>query len=94
MTTTINGVPWREAKLFGDDGPTIEEWNEALIPASQKAGFCLCYHPFADVINFDGFGCAICGQTQTEESHSANAKALRTAATLETFPNLAKEETT
>jgi hypothetical protein len=89
MSTTIDGVPWREARLFGDDGPTIEQWNTcALIPASRTAGYCLCYHPMGGVINFTGLGCQFCGQPVTDQSTSAEAKQLRTAATKESFPEL------
>lgn len=92
MTTTIDGIPWKQARPFGDDGPTYEEWNrDALAPLSKAQGFCLCYHPFANVINFDGFTCGLCEQTAESRSHGAEAKRLRTEATLITYPHLRRE---
>jgi len=92
MGTTIDGVPWKEAQPFGVDGPTYREWNDrALVPASQAAGYCLCYHPFSNMINFAGFSCEFCGQPVTEQSCGPDAKELRTAATKTAFPGLFKE---
>lgn len=91
MTTTIDGVPWREARPFGEIGPTYQEWNErALAPLSRRVGYCLCYHPFSELIDFTGCGCDVCGQQMTEQSTAPEARQLRTAATLEAFPELKK----
>lgn len=90
MTTTIDGVPWRDAQVF--DGVTYREWNErALTPASRREGFCLCYHPMSGVIDFTGMECALCDQLVTDQSAGPEAKRLRTAATLEAFPELRKK---
>lgn len=94
MSTTIGGVPWLEAKPFGDDGPTYKQWNEdVLAPLGREHGYCMCYHPFDDVIDFDGLGCGFCGQTVTtmSDDRRAEARQLRTDATLAAYPHLRKQ---
>lgn len=93
VTTTIDGVPWRDARVLGDNGPTCDEWNrDVLAPLSREHGYCLCYHPFSNVINFAGTGCAICGQPVTEDSAGPEAKRLRTDATLAAYPHLRRTD--
>lgn len=93
MTTTIDGVPWLEAKPFGEDGPNYQQWiANVLAPLSREQGYCLCYHPFSDMIKFDGLGCGFCEQQVTEQSNGPEAKALRTQATRLAFPELWRTE--
>jgi len=90
---TVDGRPWGEHRPWGPGTPTHDELNlYALTPASRQVGYCLCLHPFSNVINFDGMRCRWCGEQQTPQSSSAEAKSLRTQAILAAFPELAKEE--
>lgn len=89
--TTIGGVPWQNARPFGAGGPTYGEWNrDVLAPLSRDHGYCMCYHPFDGLIDFSGLGCGFCEQTVTDEAHNAEAKRLRTEATLAAYPQLRK----
>ena len=91
MSTTIDGVPWRQFRPLGEEGPTYDELNrDCLAPLSREHGLDLCLHPFSGVIDFTGFGCEFCEQTLTEASSGETAKDLRTQAILATYPHLAK----
>jgi hypothetical protein len=89
MASTIDGQPWGEYRPW-PDGPSHDEINNAaLIPASIEHGYCLCLHPFMNVINFAGLGCTYCAQVVTDDSFSEAAKTLRAEAIKAAFPELA-----
>lgn len=67
-------------------GPTIEDINAVMLPASQARGFCLCIHPMMDLINFAGTSCAWCLQPVTAENMSPEYKEMRTAALHAAWP--------
>lgn len=91
--TTIGGVPWLKARPFGPDGPTYGEWNrDVLAPLSREHGYCMCFHPFDDLIDFGGLDCGFCDQRVSGESRAAEAKRLRAEATLAAYPSLRKQE--
>ena len=55
--------------------------NLILIDASQDAGYCLCIHPFQQVISFAGTTCKWCDQPVTEDgTYGPGAKDARTVA--------------
>jgi hypothetical protein len=71
---------------------TIDLMNVALLPVSQERGYCLCIHPFMNVINFSGTSCAWCYQPVTDEAWGPEAKAIRTEAVKAAYPWAVKEE--
>ena len=90
---TVDGIPWKEARSFGEDGPTNDELNrDCLAPLSRKHGYDLCIHPFMQMIDFTGMSCGWCDQPVTREAISPDARQLRTQAILATYPQLRKEE--
>ena len=91
MSTTIDGIPWRDYRSLGPKGPTNEELNrDCLAPLSREHHFCLCLHPFMGVINFSGLECDWCGQKMEDISSGPAAREMRTAAILAMYPHLAK----
>ena len=54
--------------------------NEILADKSREIGYCLCIHPFMQVINFAGMGCDWCGQPVTDDAGTPAAKDIRTQA--------------
>jgi len=54
--------------------------NRILIAKSIELGYCLCIHPFMQVINFHGMGCGWCGQLVPENAISPETKEIRTQA--------------
>lgn len=65
---------------------TIDLINQALLPVSQKLGYCLCIHPMMDMINFAGLTCDWCKQRVTEDAYGLTAKAIRTEAVKAAYP--------
>lgn len=59
--------------------------NGVLAAESEKVGFCLCIHPFMNVINFSGCDCSWCGQPVTDSSMTPEAKEIRTHAVRAAF---------
>jgi hypothetical protein len=51
-----------------------------LADKSREVGWCLCIHPFMQMIDFSGFICRWCRQPTTRANTSAEAKQLRTDA--------------
>lgn len=87
---TVDGVPWEDYKPWGF-GPSNLDLNEqALAPASREAGYCLCLHPFSNVINFTGLSCKWCEQPVTDAATSPEARTLRTDAIKAAFPELVR----
>jgi len=88
---TVNGEPWGEFRPWGEGTPSHDEINAgALTPASREQGYCLCLHPFSNVINMSGLTCKWCEQPTTEQSSSPEARTLRTEAIKAAFPELVK----
>lgn len=87
---TVDGQPWEDYRPWFI-GPTHRELNElALAPASRQAGYCLCLHPFSNVIDFTGLSCKWCDQPVTHAADTAEARTLRTEAIKAAFPELVK----
>jgi hypothetical protein len=65
---------------------TVTLMNRALLPVSREHGYCLCIHPFMNVINFTGTSCAWCGQPVTDAATGPDARAIRTEAIKAAYP--------
>lgn len=72
-------------------GLTFELMNQALLPVSRQHGYCLCIHPFMNVINFVGLTCKWCEQPVTDAAWTPEAKAIRTDAIKAAYPWAVKE---
>lgn len=65
---------------------TVDMMNAALLPVSRLRGYCLCIHPFMNVINFTGTTCAWCEQPVTEAGVGPGARQIRTEAVKAAYP--------
>lgn len=67
-------------------GPSRDEINAILLPVSQQHGYCLCLHPFQQIIDFTGTTCAWCSQPLTADQYTPESKEIRTAALHAAYP--------
>jgi len=87
----VNGQPWGEYRPWGDGTPSHDQINSgALTPLSRQRGYCLCLHPFSDMIDMTGLTCKWCDQPMTEQYITDEAKTARAEAIKSAFPELAK----
>jgi|HubBroStandDraft_3_1064219.scaffolds.fasta_scaffold421592_3 hypothetical protein len=75
---------------MADDGLTMDQVNAALLPVSREHGYCLCIHPFMQIVNFTGLSCQWCEQPCTDEAYTPEAKAIRTEAIKAAYPEKVK----